>query len=562
MGSIRISTMLKALVLLLFVVLASASPTQWLGQPGLPWTEEEILAVKAKLVKIFLQKSLVYKEYMKLHPEKEDLAWSGKLLPNAAKLLRLGFHDCLTTEGGGGGCNGCLNPTGMRKNTLPPSDERLAYEPDGFTNNNGLSLTADILEEIYTNPKFPKKTPQLSISLAESGKSRADLWAFASLVGAAWGIERNNNACTGKVGLGDTKGFGHILGPTKDHPGTDRCLLSPTTIPLFRTGRVDCQPEPSFDDAWETSEHEIHPNVASNGVQTADYFKEHFNLTGREGAALLVGAHSFGKFNSEVGLFKYSWTRQQEAFLNNQLFRHLAMRPQYALNFDKGRSQTYLTGDHLGQPAETRWLVRGNKFTPSGGPFQWGHWYHRCPFSNECAKMTPDMAVAERNISTTYPDYPKDSGSNRAEPDTPDGCCNNLENGSGRCNPECQRYIVNDETALSADTGYMFAFDVSEATGLPTGCNAFDEANNWSDDTEKKGYAGPIDCPLQTYAPEGEPLHRVVEEFADDQNAWLHDFLPALQKMVENKAKNLVEAPAAWWDAECVDKGKKGLVCS
>ena len=122
-SSIRISTMLKALVLLLFVVLASASPTQWLGQPGLPWTEEEILAVKAKLVKIFLQKSLVYKEYMKLHPEKEDLAWSGKLLPNAAKLLRLGFHDCLTTEGGGGGCNGCLNPTGMRKNTLPPSDE-------------------------------------------------------------------------------------------------------------------------------------------------------------------------------------------------------------------------------------------------------------------------------------------------------------------------------------------------------------------------------------------------------------------------------------------------------
>ena len=38
--------------------------------------------------------------------------------------------------------------------------------------------------------------------------------------------------------------------------------------------------------------------------------------------------------------------------------------------------------------------------------------------------------------------------------------------------------------------------------------------------------AGPIDCPLQTYAPEGEPLHSIVEEFADDQNAWLRDFLP------------------------------------
>ena len=28
-------------------------------------------------------------------------------------MLRLGFHDCLRTEGGEGGCNGCLNPTGM-----------------------------------------------------------------------------------------------------------------------------------------------------------------------------------------------------------------------------------------------------------------------------------------------------------------------------------------------------------------------------------------------------------------------------------------------------------------
>ena len=37
-----------------------------------------------------------------------------------------------------------------------------------------------------------------------------------------------------------------------------------------------------------------------------------------------------------------------------------------------------------------------------------------------------------------------------------------------------------------------------------------------------------MDCPLQQYAPEGEPLHEVVEEFAQDQDAWLRDFLPAL----------------------------------
>ena len=123
---------------------------------------------------------------MRLHPEKERPDWQV-FLPNAAKFLRLGFHDCLTTEGGGGGCNGCLNPTGMRMNMEPPSkqvmntfacirfltlSQRLPYEADGFTTNNGLGQTVDLLEEIYTNRKFPVNTPELSISLAESGKSR------------------------------------------------------------------------------------------------------------------------------------------------------------------------------------------------------------------------------------------------------------------------------------------------------------------------------------------------------------------------------------------------------
>lgn len=465
------------------------------------------------------------------------------------------FHDCLKTDGGKGGCDGCLNPTGMRVNPFDKYDlNNGGKAPEiKFTDNNGLGMTVDVLEEIYTNPEFPRGASLLPESLAAAGKTRADLWAFATLVAAEWGIERNNHACVGEVGLGDQTRSGHI------QAGTDRCLLTPTSLPIFRTGRLDCRPEAGLEAAWQTSDHEIHPNAAGNGVQTADFFKEHFDLTGREGAALLVGAHSFGKFNANNALFKYSWTRQQTAYLNNQLFRHLAMRPQY--KGDRGNPWT-LTGDYLGQPAETRWLVRGNKFTPTGGPFQWGHWYLRCPSSNDCARITADEAVAERNSSTPYPDYPKavsGKGSNRAEPDTPDGCCDNLEPG-WRCRPECQRYIVNDETALSVDTGYMFAFDVSEATGLPTGCKAFDEANNWSDDTTSKGYAGPMDCPLQTYAPEGEPLHAVVEEYADEQDAWMRDFLPAVQKMVENNAQGLVAVPVDWWGGGCAKEGKT-LVC-
>ena len=65
------------------------------------------------------------------------------------------------------------------------------------TNNNGLTFTADVLEEIYTNRKFPKGAPELPVSMKDSGKSRADLWAFAALLAPQVGIDFNNQACAG-----------------------------------------------------------------------------------------------------------------------------------------------------------------------------------------------------------------------------------------------------------------------------------------------------------------------------------------------------------------------------
>ena len=92
-------------------------------------------------------------------------------------------------------------------------------------------MTLDVLEEIYTNRDFPKSTPVMPTSLAKGGKrrpsalhylltfsslhlllgkSRADLWAFAALVAAEWGIERNNHACLGIVEPGDKAICQHI----------------------------------------------------------------------------------------------------------------------------------------------------------------------------------------------------------------------------------------------------------------------------------------------------------------------------------------------------------------
>ena len=81
---------------------------------------------------------------------------------------------------------------------IKSSDHRRDMPNSVKTDNAGLELTADMLEEIYTNKDFPKSALPLKVPLAESGKSRADLWSFAAAVGVELGIQRNNQGCDGE----------------------------------------------------------------------------------------------------------------------------------------------------------------------------------------------------------------------------------------------------------------------------------------------------------------------------------------------------------------------------
>ena len=59
-----------------------------------------------------------------------------------------------------------------------------------------MSWTVDVLEGIYTNPDFPfDMAPKLQVSLKDSGKSRADLWAYAAILAVEYGVETNNIQC-------------------------------------------------------------------------------------------------------------------------------------------------------------------------------------------------------------------------------------------------------------------------------------------------------------------------------------------------------------------------------
>ena len=144
----------------------------------------------------------------------------------------------------------------------------------------------------------------------------------------------------------------------------------------FKTGRKDCTPLGDTDRPFLTTREEIHPNVHGNGPLTVDFYKENFGFTAREAIALNTGAHSFGKFNADVSFFRYSWTRSQQLMMNNQLFRHLAARPQYFLDCE-GKNKFRLVGDAYGNMPNTTWAINAGGFSKSGGPFQWFHHYIR-----------------------------------------------------------------------------------------------------------------------------------------------------------------------------------------
>ena len=96
---------------------------------------------------------------------------------------------------GTGGCDGCLNWEGVG-DRFPQLRNRV-YPDVHKTNNNGLGWTVEVLEAIYTDPTYPTHTPMLNIGLKSSGKSRADLWAYAAIVAVEYGVEMNNKACEG-----------------------------------------------------------------------------------------------------------------------------------------------------------------------------------------------------------------------------------------------------------------------------------------------------------------------------------------------------------------------------
>lgn len=424
-------------------------------------------------------------------------------VPSAGKLLRLGFHDCLKYKDGTGGCDGCLEWKGVGVR-IPRSDLQKGKFPadgEGDGHNNGLGYVVQVLEAIYTDRSFPAKTPQLSLSLQQSGKSRADLWAFAAIVAVEYSLELNNMVCDNPT----------ILQPGQCHPrdGQPDCKLEMPRPIIFKTGRKDCLSTGS--PSYKQDKEEAHPNPQSNGQGTVDFFKRDFNFNGRETVAIM-GAHTLGRVHVINSLFRYTWKAKSEKLFNNGYFRNLAKKKDWY--YPTGAAAPCKrVGNATGHRPVARWVphVRGD--TVAGGPVQWLQEKLVCPHWN------PDSQ----------------------EMDT----CDESE--------LKWKFVMGlDETALPCEMGLYVDFQV-DPNGIPSGCPGFENFNmeKWGGirDTDAGGLKNyhytwtRIDgkvaepkCPFQKLAePTGsKPLHQIVEEFADNATIWLETFIPTFEKMLAN----------------------------
>ena len=487
------------------------------GNPGAAWSKEELLVTKAKLFKFFRRGM-------------------------APRIVRLGFHDCLKYADGTGGCDGCLNYQGVKVNHLPIEDFAKAKADIKSTDNNGLSWVVQELEKVYRDVSYPAGAPSLANSLFASGKSRADLWAFAAIVAVEYGMATTNIAC-------DDMMDPRILKPSCIHDNGPDCKIKLARDFKFHSGRSDCT-----DHHWKfsyiTTKKEKHPNPMANGPATVAFFKQYFGFTGRETAALM-GAHTFGKLHPKFSIFKYEWTSRGIHLFNNDYYKGITGQPRWFIDDWHCRK----VGDAFGNRPQSMWVAHSRKLTEGGGPIIWVHRNHACP---SLYNPRPLGAFEQKCVDEAAPgmqcraDPPVGGGSQPRTADQADG----------DINTGCERFkaiLVHDEIALNSDMGLYREFE--EDNGVIYGCPGLEHINaSMASDDQSfvysrlpgQGLAQPL-CQKQRHAePVGStPLFQIMEEYANNQTAWINEFIPAMEKMLRNGYSSLEPAPNFHTNIEC-----------
>eukprot|EP00756_Hemistasia_phaeocysticola_P021494 Hpha_TRINITY_DN15778_c1_g7::TRINITY_DN15778_c1_g7_i2::g.40662::m.40662 len=479
---------MRAWWMLLSVLCLCADGAKYVpGTPGAAWSEEEMLTMKAKLWRLFDTKQaskIAFEWKYTWHSSDPDPKPTIAARP-VGVTLRLAFHDCLKYTDNTGGCDGCLNFHRGFVGDLPGPFYRLQLNLADISENNGLQGIAKILEEMYVNGKFPKNTPELAVSLRDSGKSRADWWAFCGIAAVEYAIETNNGVCddpsfevppgyTPPVENGELKWAQSRFDPSNGGmhchhmQGTPECRVELPRRIVFKHGRKDCI---TPDDSYNTSKEERHPDPHTNGDGTVAYFTSDFGFNGREIVAIM-GAHTVGRLHLDTQLLPYLWIKSGGQMFNNQYYRNLASRPAWHWYHGEGTSNgCSKKGDAWGQMGEARWLTNCRLHLTTGGPSFWIQEKLIC--ENMCVRDDGSSpANAAECCGAVQPPgskcKPDNSRANGTNPLTAD---DNVNKG-------CEQFKFHtglDECMLNVDMGLYKEFGVQN--GIPYGCRGLEAYN-------------------------------------------------------------------------------------
>ena len=486
-------------------------------------------------------------------------------------LFQLAFHDCFAYTDGTGGCDGCINWHGM--DTDPPSpfpgvEERYCqhqFPKQDKTDNNGLDRLVEYLEKIYTEPKWPPNTLSLEKSLKASGKSRADLWQFAASVALERTIERSNHGCRydyfqrQQVPLLENKGKGFAYGVWK-------CKIKLNKPIKFQFGRADCVT--NLDKPYKAEKEEVHSNPHANADEILENVKRDLNMSATDLVALISihgMIHPFGQ--GAIGT-KYTWMGSGPN-LSNMFYKILANRPTYdirgSVGFDmKSNSASghnlhpWSVGDENGDPV-AMWGMRvscsdcwNTDQLWAGGPCHWRPTMTTAPDAPNRQKVMRDcyggLDENHKRVKNTKKSFCKKA---------------NIEFTSegvqiGKTNP---MHIDKNPTAgwsnmfmLNFEAGLYKKFDIDPVAFRGTGCEGINLQR--ADEMWQDGWTGvnavttsPVNqCNVTDVKDEHDyPIHKIVEEFADDHDVWASAFLDAWKRMQATGYTNLRNGPQNSW---------------
>ena len=542
------------------------------GEPGGPWTDEEVLVVKEKIRYMvdFRNAKALYRDTVRFPKIVDEVFgnvwkpddpsnkhWSNKtfwrsgmmIAPTLRKLIQLAFHDCLkNVDSDGnqfGGCDGCLNwegmddmnevPRGHMGSTSPVWPSYRAQPIKFKTDNNKLSTTAMALEWIYTDPTWPPGPRELTSSLKETGKSRADLWQLAANTALEIEIAKANYACSHKVS------YQQMVVALE---GKEKCLGKLQEPVPFQYGRVDCIRDTaaaSTDFPFEATNKESHSNPFGQGDWVLKDLKRDFGMPARQSIALMaVHAIAPEKHNRQLEI-AYKWGGNP--FLSNNYYKTLGSRPQYSLGagirLGGQISDGILIGDEFGRPLSRE--VQGdfqltmknwwNTSHPDAGP-----WFFR-PMTVDTSAAGLDDSLKPRTDCFKY-NYTTEA-------------YDRLTRGWW-IDDLCEKADINEETGVQTggpaqnswrswgfsfylpyEIGFVKNFTI-DSQNHPRGCNfpeVYPEIAVDGDEPVIEVGRTPINCTRATFKLDGEEQTSadIVDEFADDHEVWAHAFIQGWQ---------------------------------